>query len=131
MITFLTNPIYYAKTIKIYFFKSIKYIIFYYKMSLQELPTDLINIINNNIKDIDVSIKYSKVLKEINKIQYKHVNNFSSKIEYNNKTIYYNRNKNEDKNTLFIDKYIGSECYSFFLYDYLDICHFIYYFSSY
>ena len=107
-------------------------------MSLRELPTDLINIINDNVKDIDVSIKYSKVVKEINNMNYKHVNDFSSKIEYNNKTIYYQKNENEDKNMLFIDNYIGSECSSYILCDYLEIYNdyletivsSVYYFSS-
>ena len=40
-------------------------------MLLEQLPKDIINIINKYVIQIEVNEKYSKVLKEINKIKYK------------------------------------------------------------
>ena len=58
-------------------------------MSFKQLPKDINNIIDNYVKQIETSIKYSKVLKKINKIKYFCSNDNISKIHFNNNKLLY------------------------------------------
>ena len=97
-------------------------------MLLEQLPNDITNIIYNYVKQIEVNEKYLKVLKEINKIDYKCKNNIMSKIEFNNNKFsyssgiehnyLYSRKKNKkSRNSKIITEIITKDCcfkYSFF-----------------
>jgi hypothetical protein len=59
---------------------------------LDKTPLDICNIINNYITEIDVSIKYSKVLNDINKISYDENKKLTySIITFHNKAIMYKK----------------------------------------